>query len=116
MVFALHAALERVLAEGLEARFARHRQAHEQLVRGLEALGFAMLVDAPYRLPMLNAVIPPFADEARARRTLLERFGIEVGGGLGKLAGRVWRIGLMGENARPEIVDRLLDAVAELRD
>ena len=64
---------------------------------------------------MLNTVVPPVEDEARLRRRLLERHGIEVGGGLGKLAGRAWRIGLMGENARPEIVDRLVEAVrAEL--
>jgi alanine-glyoxylate transaminase/serine-glyoxylate transaminase/serine-pyruvate transaminase len=111
MIYALHEALTRVLDEGLEARFARHRAAHERLVAGLEALGFQMLVAAPYRLPMLNAVLPPFADEAAVRRKLLDQHGIEIGGGLGKLAGRIWRIGLMGENARPEIVDRLLAAI-----
>jgi alanine-glyoxylate transaminase/serine-glyoxylate transaminase/serine-pyruvate transaminase len=74
-------------------------------------MGFRMLVAEPHRLPMLNAVIPPFADEAAVRRRLLDEHGIEIGGGLGKLAGRIWRIGLMGENARPEIVDRLLEAV-----
>jgi alanine-glyoxylate transaminase/serine-glyoxylate transaminase/serine-pyruvate transaminase len=111
MIYALHEALARVLAEGLEPRFARHRAAHERLVAGLETLGFQMLVAAPYRLPMLNSVVPPFADEAAVRRRLLEAHGIEVGGGLGKLAGRIWRIGLMGENARPEIVDRLLAAI-----
>ncbi len=114
MIFALHAALSRVLAEGLEERFARHRQAHERLVHGLEALGFEMLVPAEHRLPMLNTVRPPVADEAKLRRRLLDDYGIEIGGGLGKLAGRVWRIGLMGENARPEIVDRLLAALRAL--
>ncbi len=114
MIFALREALAVVLEEGLEARFARHRDAHERLVAGLEPLGFRMLVAPGERLPMLSAVIPPFADEAAARRRLLERHGIEVGGGLGKLAGRVWRIGLMGENARPAVVDRLLEAVREL--
>ena len=114
MIFALHTALERALGEGLEVRFERHRRAHAQLVEGLEGLGFHMLVEPEHRLPMLNAVIPPYADEARARRELLDRFGIEVGGGLGKLAGRIWRIGLMGENARPEVVDRLLDALGQL--
>jgi alanine-glyoxylate transaminase/serine-glyoxylate transaminase/serine-pyruvate transaminase len=114
MIYALHAALARVLEEGLEARFARHRAAHERLVAGLERLGFRMQVAAEHRLPMLNAVVPPFADEARARKRLLEEHGIEVGGGLGKLAGRIWRIGLMGENARPEVVDRLLGALKTL--
>jgi len=111
MIFALHAALERVFEEGLEARFARHREAHETLVSGLGARGFEMLVAPEHRLPMLNAVIPPYEDEARVRGALLERHGIEVGAGLGKLAGRIWRIGLMGENARPSIVARLLTAL-----
>ena len=73
-----------------------------------------MLVAAPHRLPMLNAVLPPVADEAKTRRRLLDEYGIEIGGGLGKLAGRIWRIGLMGENARPEVVDRLLGALRAL--
>ena len=114
MIFALHAALTRVLAEGLEARFARHLSVHQQLVAGLEPLGFQMLVPAQHRLPMLNTVRPPVEDEAVLRKRLLEEHGIEVGGGLGKLAGRVWRIGLMGENARSEVVDRLLGALRSL--
>ena len=115
MIYALHEALHRVLHEGLEARFERHLASHRHLVEELEALGFRFLVAPEWRLPMLNTVVPPVEDEARLRRRLLERYGIEVGGGLGKLAGRAWRIGLMGENARPEIVDRLVEAVrAEL--
>ncbi len=114
MIYALDAALRRVLDEGLEARFARHREAHLHLVQGLEALGFEMQVAPRERLPMLNAVIPPVDDEAALRRRLLGEHGIEVGGGLGKLAGRIWRIGLMGENARREVVDRLLGALRSL--
>ena len=114
MIFALHAALERVLEEGLERRFARHREAHEALVRGLQGLGFEMLVEPAWRLTMLNAVIPPVDDEASLRRRLLLEHGIEIGGGLGKLAGRIWRIGLMGENARLPVVERLLDVLREL--
>jgi alanine-glyoxylate transaminase / serine-glyoxylate transaminase / serine-pyruvate transaminase len=114
MVFGLHAALRAVLDEGLEARFRRHRQAHEQLVEGLEGLGFRMSVAARHRLPMLNAVVPPFPDEAGIRRKLLAEHGIEVGAGLGSLAGKIWRIGLMGENARPEVVERLLSALKTL--
>ena len=114
MIFALDCALQRVLDEGLEARFERHREAHLRLVDGLEELGFEMLVPEGRRLPMLNTVVPPVPDEAALRRLLLDRHGIEVGGGLGSLAGRVWRIGLMGENARPEIVDRLLAALRQL--
>jgi len=114
MIFALHAALRAVLDEGLERRFLRHRAAHEALVKGLESLGFRMQVAAEHRLPMLNAVIPPFPNEANVRARLLSEHGIEVGAGLGALAGKIWRIGLMGENARPEIVDRLLAALRTL--
>jgi alanine-glyoxylate transaminase / serine-glyoxylate transaminase / serine-pyruvate transaminase len=113
MIYALDAAVERALDEGLEARFARHRDASARLVAGLEPLGFRMLVPPAHRLPMLNSVIPP-VDEAPLRARLLAEHGIEVGGGLGKLAGRIWRIGLMGENARPEVVDRLLAALRAL--
>jgi len=114
MIYALHAALARALDEGLEARFARHASAHRYLVERLERLGFQMLVEPVHRLPMLNAVVPPVAEEAPLRRRLLDEFGIEIGGGLGKLAGRIWRIGLMGENARPETVDRLVSALERL--
>jgi alanine-glyoxylate transaminase / serine-glyoxylate transaminase / serine-pyruvate transaminase len=114
MIYALHAALERVLDEGLEARFARHRAASQRLLAGLERRGFRALVAAERRLPMLNTVVPPVPDEAVLRKRLLDEHGIEVGGGLGKLAGRIWRIGLMGENARPEVVDRLLAALDSL--
>ena len=114
MILALHEALRRVLEEGLEARFERHAAAHAALVSGLEALGFSMLVPEVWRLPMLNTVVPPYADEAAVRRRLLEEHGIEIGAGLGKLAGRVWRIGLMGENARTEVVERLLTALRQL--
>ncbi len=114
MLFALHAAAARALGEGLPARFARHRAAHQALVAGLERLGFRMLVAPGERLPMLNAVIPPYPDEASVRQRLLREHGIEIGGGLGKLAGKIWRIGLMGENARSAVVERLLDALARL--
>jgi alanine-glyoxylate transaminase/serine-glyoxylate transaminase/serine-pyruvate transaminase len=114
MIFGLHEALRRIEEEGLEARFARHRAAHERLVEGLTGLGFEMLVEPEHRLPMLNAVVPPFEDEAAVRRRLLHEHSIEVGAGLGSLAGRIWRIGLMGENARAEVVDRLLDALRSL--
>ena len=114
MIYALDAALDAVQREGLEPRFARHRQAHEALIAGLQELGFEPLVAAPYRLPMLNAVLPPYRDEALVRGRLLAEHGIEVGAGLGKLAGRVWRIGLMGENARLAVVERLLEALRAL--
>ena len=103
--------------EGLDARAERHRRAASHLVAGLERLGFAPLVGPAHRLPMLTSVRLPEsvqrAGEAALRRRLLERHDIEVGGGLGKLAGQIWRIGLMGENARGEIVDRLLGVLGE---
>jgi alanine-glyoxylate transaminase/serine-glyoxylate transaminase/serine-pyruvate transaminase len=119
MIFALAEALRIVEEEGLPARECRHRDAAQRLLAGLEPLGFEPLVAAEHRLPMLTTLrLPHFVrrrGEAELRRTLLERHGIEVGGGLGKLAGAVWRVGLMGENARPEPVERLLEALrAEL--
>jgi alanine-glyoxylate transaminase/serine-glyoxylate transaminase/serine-pyruvate transaminase len=119
MIFALEEALAVVEEEGMEARERRHREAARRLLAGLEPLGFEPLVAAEHRLPQLSALrLPHFVrrrGEVELRRALLEQHGIEVGGGLGKLAGSIWRIGLMGENARPEPVDRLLDAVrAEL--
>ncbi|RIK99752.1 MAG: alanine--glyoxylate aminotransferase [Proteobacteria bacterium] len=109
--------LRRVEAEGMAAREARHREASRHLLAGAARFGFAPLVAEEHRLPMLNALLLPERitreGEAALRRRLLDRHGIEVGGGLGKLAGRIWRVGLMGENARVEIVDRLLDALGE---
>lgn len=119
MIFALAEALRRVEAEGMEARARRHRAAGAALVDALAPLGFEPLVAAEHRLPMLSALRLPErirrGGEAGLRRRLLEQHGIEVGGGLGKLAGEIWRVGLMGENARLENVERLHAALrAEL--
>jgi alanine-glyoxylate transaminase/serine-glyoxylate transaminase/serine-pyruvate transaminase len=87
-----------VLEEGLEARFARHRTNHLALKAGLAAMGIEYAVAEPHQLPTLNAVrIPAGADDKSVRGQLLNEFGIEIGGGLGSMAGKVWRIGLMGE-------------------
>ena len=100
MIYALREALRIIAEEGLEARFARHRLHHRALVHGVEAIGLSMLVPEAERLPMLNAVcIPEGADDKRVRAVLLKDFRIEIGGGLGDLAGRVWRVGLMGHAA-----------------
>lgn len=100
MNYALHEALRIVLADGLEARWDRHRRNHLQLAAGLEAMGVEYAVAAPYRLPMLNAVkIPAGVDDKAVRAQLLNEFGIEIGGGLGPMAGKTWRIGLMGETS-----------------
>jgi alanine-glyoxylate transaminase/serine-glyoxylate transaminase/serine-pyruvate transaminase len=105
--------------EGMAAREHRHRAATAALVERLAPLGFEPLVEAAHRLPMLTTLRLPEAVDARGeaalRRDLLLRHDIEVGAGLGALAGHVWRIGLMGENARPASVDRLATALeAEL--
>ncbi len=114
MLYALHQALGCILEEGLENVFSRHRQAHRRLVEGLEELEVELLVEPAYRLPMLNAVVVPNGvDEAAVRRKLLHEYSIEIGAGLGPLAGKIWRIGLMGHTARSGNVDRLLDALAD---
>jgi alanine-glyoxylate transaminase/serine-glyoxylate transaminase/serine-pyruvate transaminase len=112
MNYALREALRIVAEEGLEARFARHRRNHEALAAGLTALGLSLAAEEGHRLPMLNAVtVPAGVDEARVRSRLLADDGIEVGGGLGPMKGRVWRIGLMGESSRRESVLSVLAAL-----
>lgn len=97
LIYALHEALAAVEEEGLEARWARHRRHHAALAAGLEALGVSLLPPQAERLWTLNAVrVPDGVDEAAVRTRLLDEFGIEVGAGLGPLAGRIWRVGLMG--------------------
>lgn len=114
-MFAMREALRIVLEEGLENRFKRHRKNHELLRDGLEGLGFEFLVPEPYRLPMLNAVrIPVGVDEALVRKRLLDEYSIEIGGGLGPFAGKIWRIGLMGESATPNHVNMLMAALKQL--
>lgn len=113
MIYGLCAALERLFAEGPEQVHARHAAAHARLVEGLHKLGLSMYVDAACRLPMLNAVtIPGGVDDAAVRGRLLKDADIEIGGGLGPLAGKIWRIGLMGHTAREANVDALLQALA----
>lgn len=115
MLYGLHRALKNLQEEGLDAAVARHRAAHEQLARGLESLSLEFLVDPEFRLPMLNAVrVPDGVDEAVVRSRLLAEADIEIGAGLGPLAGKIWRIGLMGESARPHHVDRLLQALRKV--
>lgn len=114
-MYALREAYRLVLEEGLENRFARHQRNHVLLRDGLEALGFEYLVAKEYRLPMLNAVkIPEGIDEADVRKRLLNEFNIEIGGGLGAYAGKIWRIGLMGESSTPNHVNMLLAALKTL--
>jgi alanine-glyoxylate transaminase/serine-glyoxylate transaminase/serine-pyruvate transaminase len=112
MLYGLYAALTCILDEGLPNVFARHQQAHQQLKAGLAQLGIDFLVKEENRLPMLNAVtIPHGTDDAGVRMALLKKHRIEIGAGLGPLAGKIWRIGCMGHTARPENIDRLLSAL-----
>lgn len=115
MIYGLYQALHLILAEGLEVVFQRHRESHLHLVASLEDYGLEMLVAPPYRLPMLNTVrCPEGVDELAVRRHLRNDYKIEIGGGLGPLAGKIWRIGLMGHTARKENVERLLTALRAL--
>lgn len=111
-LYGLHEALVLLQEEGLENAWQRHAQAHAALAAGLERLDIGFLVERDYRLPQLNTVtVPQGVDEARVRQQLLADFNLEIGAGLGALAGKVWRIGLMGHSARPEKVDYCLNAL-----
>lgn len=114
-VYALHQALCIVLEEGLENRWKRHNEVHKYLKAQLEALGFSYLVNAKYRLPNLNAVHLPkrIKDEGKLRSKLLNEYNIEVGGGLGDFAGKIWRIGIMGESCTKNHVNALIGALKE---
>ena len=97
MNYALLESLRIIHEEGLDNRFERHRRNHLGLVRGIEAMGLKMLVAEPYRLWSLNTVvIPEGMDDLKARKKLLQEYNLEIGGGLGTLKGKIWRVGLMG--------------------
>ena len=112
--FALREALRLVEEEGLEIRFARHRTNAELLWKGLESMDLPLLVPRPNRLvPLTTVQTPPGRDEAAIRRRLLVDHNIEIAGGFGPLAGKVWRIGLMGYSSQKENVEVLLRALGE---
>jgi len=114
-LFALHEALLLIREEGLENSWARHHRHHVALKAGLEAMGMQMLVAEKYQLPQMNAVrCPEGVDEAKVRRTLLSEFSIEIGAGLGPLAGKIWRIGIMGYSCKPENVMLCLSALGSV--
>jgi alanine-glyoxylate transaminase / serine-glyoxylate transaminase / serine-pyruvate transaminase len=114
-LFALHEALVMLREEGLKNAWARHQLHHEAFKAGLEALGLEFLVRPEARLPQLNAVVvPDGVDEALVRKRLLDEFNLEIGAGLGPLAGRIWRFGLMGYSSRTENVMLCLGALAEV--
>ena len=110
-VYALHEALLMLEEEGLEASFARHKANHLSLANGLSQLGLELAVAEAWRLPQLNSVlIPEGVDDAEVRSRLLNEFDLEVGAGLGELAGKQWRIGLMGTSSSAVNINRCLTA------
>jgi alanine-glyoxylate transaminase / serine-glyoxylate transaminase / serine-pyruvate transaminase len=114
MVYAIREALRIVLEEGLEARFARHRRHSAALMAGLAALGCSPQAQEGHRLPSLNCVtVPAGLEEGAVRKYLLAEHGIEIGGGLGPLAGKVWRVGLMGESSQQANVVAVLAALEQ---
>jgi alanine-glyoxylate transaminase/serine-glyoxylate transaminase/serine-pyruvate transaminase len=111
-LYGLHESLVMLAEEGIENAWARHRAQHDALKAGLEALGMRFVVVEAARLPQLNSVyIPEGVDDAGARGRLLNEFNLEIGAGLGALAGKIWRIGLMGYSAKPENVAHCLKAL-----
>ena len=111
MMYALYQGLLNIIEEGHENVINRHYEAHNNLKSNLETLGISFLVDEQYRFPSLNSVIiPEGVNDLDIRTTLLNDYNIEIGGGLGPLAGKIWRIGLMGHTARKENIDKLVNA------
>jgi alanine-glyoxylate transaminase/serine-glyoxylate transaminase/serine-pyruvate transaminase len=116
-VYALHESLLMLHEEGLENAWARHRRLHGALKAGLEALGLDYVVPEDERTPQLNMVrVPDGVDEANVRQRLLDEYDLEIGAGLGALAGDVWRIGLMGHACRPENVRLCVGALESVLD
>jgi alanine-glyoxylate transaminase/serine-glyoxylate transaminase/serine-pyruvate transaminase len=115
MVVSLHAGLGRILEEGLDAVHARHAEAGRLLHEGLQELGLELFAAEGHRLPELTTVrVPDGVESAAVRKELLERYDVEIGGGVGRYADTVWRIGLMGHNARPDTVALVLAALKEI--
>ncbi|MDG1412360.1 MAG: alanine--glyoxylate aminotransferase family protein [Acidimicrobiales bacterium] len=122
MIFSLHAGLGAVLDEGIDQVIARHAACGEALQTGVQKLGLELFAAEEHRLPQLTSVwvpeerLPTSTTEAEVRSLLLSRYGIEIGGGLGPVAGKVWRIGCMGNTARLRNVELLLGALGEILD
>ena len=114
-LYGLHEALLILKEEGLENSWARHRKNHETLRRGLEALGLKFLVGEKERLPQLNSIfVPEGCEDGTVRQRLLHEFGLEIGAGLGPLAGKIWRIGLMGHSSNEKNISFCLESLAKV--
>jgi alanine-glyoxylate transaminase / serine-glyoxylate transaminase / serine-pyruvate transaminase len=115
MNYALHEGLRVLLEEGLEASWQRHRRVHEIFLRELRKLELEPAVPESIRAPMINAIrIPNGADDGKIRQRLYDEYDIEIGAGLGRLKGKIWRIGLMGHGARVENIELLANALRQL--
>ncbi|MEN3974180.1 alanine--glyoxylate aminotransferase family protein [Emcibacter sp. SYSU 3D8] len=113
-LYGLHESLVLLAEEGIENSWARHAAMHLELKDGLEGLGLEFLVPVESRLPQLNAVkVPAGIDEAAVRAHVLERYGLEIGAGLGSLAGKIWRVGLMGQTAQRSSVTLCVEAMKD---
>ncbi|KZN67520.1 pyridoxal-phosphate-dependent aminotransferase family protein [Pseudoalteromonas luteoviolacea] len=114
-LYALHEALLMLKGEGLDNAWSRHKRLHQRLKSGIEELGIDFLVDEPHRLPQLNSlVIPKGIDDVKTRKYLLDTYNLEIGAGLGKLAGTTWRVGLMGATANEQNIALLLSALKDV--
>jgi alanine-glyoxylate transaminase/serine-glyoxylate transaminase/serine-pyruvate transaminase len=114
MIYALYESLRIIHEEGLEARFARHKLHSNALKAGLEAMGLSLFAQEGYRAPMLTTVrIPEGVDDARVRKSLMDGYRLEIGGGLGPIRGKIWRIGLMGHSCTRENVMLFLAALED---
>ncbi|MEX0599017.1 MAG: hypothetical protein WD205_00160, partial [Rhodothermales bacterium] len=112
-LYGLHESLLILNEEGIDNAWVRHQRNHKSLQAGLEALGLSFMVQEGARIPQLNAVtVPEGVDEARVRSRLLEEHQLEIGAGLGPMAGQIWRIGLMGHSSRPDNVEHCIKALA----
>ena len=117
MVVSLHAGLRRIEAEGLDMVWTRHAEAGRLLQDGLEEMGLDLFAAEGFRLPELTTVkVPEGVDSAAVRGYLLDRHNMEIGSGVGAYAASVWRIGLMGHNARPDRVALILAALKDALD
>lgn len=115
MAYALREGLRLIVEEGVENVFKRHERYGRALHKGLEAMGLKLLVEEKYRLNQLTSVcIPEGIDDVQVRKQLLDKYGLEIGGGLGELKGKIWRIGLMGYNAKQTNVTLVLSALEDV--
>ena len=115
MLYALREGLRIIFEEGLEARFRRHEDISDILKMELEKLGFKLFAREGYRLPMLTSVyLPAGVEDLPARKRLLNEYSIDVGGGLGKVKGKIWRVGLMGDSCQIQYVHCLISALKEM--